>query len=373
MKNNVIVPFIDLKKQHNSIKDEIEKAIKAVFEGSSFSGGEFASNFEEEFAAFCNCRFAIGVGSGTDAIWLSLLALGVTKGDEVITVPNTFIATAEAISFCGAKPVFVDVDEKTLTMNPQLIEPAITDKTKAIIPVHLHGQPADMYNILSVAKKHGLFVIEDACQAHGAIYKNQPVGSMGHTGCFSFYPGKNIGACGEAGIVVTNMEKVDYDIRILHDHGQTDKNNHSIIGWNSRMDGLQGAILSVKLKYLPAWNETRRHRAELYNTYLSHVSGITIPQIADYAKSVCHIYAIQSQKRDALLNDLFENGIQCGIHYPVPIHLQKAYRHLNLGEGSYPVAEKCANKLLSLPIFPEINPSQIEHVAHRIKLSLHSY
>ncbi len=258
------VPFLDLKAQYQSIKEEIGKSIQKVLDSCAFSGGPFVEKFEEEFAQYCRCKYAVGVGSGTDALWLTLLALGIGPGDEVITVPNTFIATVEAISFCGAKPVFVDVDEKTYTMNPVFLGNVITSNTKAIIPVHLFGQMANMDPIIEIARRHGLYVIEDACQAHGAEYKGKRVGSVVDAGCFSFYPGKNLGAYGEAGAVVTNNKEIEEKIRILRDHGQPKKYHHDVLGFNPRMDGIQGALLSVKLKYLEEWNNSRRIKATLY-------------------------------------------------------------------------------------------------------------
>ncbi len=261
------VPFLDLKAQYKTIREEISIAIQKVLDSCAFAGGPFVEEFENEFAKFCGCKYAIGVGSGTEALWLTMIALGIGEGDEVITVPNTFIATVEAISFCGAKPIFVDINKNYYTMNPALLEQAITPKTKAIIPVHLFGQVADMDPIMDVAKKHGLFVIEDTCQAHGAEYMGKKTGSIGDTGCFSFYPGKNLGAYGEAGAVVTNNMELNEKIRMLRDHGQSKKYYHDIVGWNARMDGIQGAILSVKLKHLSKWNEARRTNAKLYNEH----------------------------------------------------------------------------------------------------------
>ena len=370
------VPFVDLKAQYESIKDEMNVAIQQVLDSSSFVGGPFVEKFEREFAAFCGCKVAVGVGSGTEALWLSLLALGIGPGDEVITVPNTFIATAEAISFCGAKPIFVDIEEETYTMDPQKLDDflkirnsqsAIRNSVKAIIPVHLFGQMADMDPIMEIAKAHNLFVIEDACQAHGAEYKGKRAGSIGDAGCFSFYPGKNLGAYGEAGAVVTNDDSIAEKIKILRDHGQPQKYHHDVIGWNARMDGFQGAILSIKLKHLPSWNEARRKNARLYDERLADVEGILIPQEAKYAKHVYHIYAIRAQKRDELIPFLAQRDIACGIHYPIPIHLQKAYRYLGSQKGSFPVSERCARELVSLPMFPELTDEQIEHVGTEIK------
>ena len=364
------VPYLDLKAQYAAIKDEIHAAIGEVMEKTAFAGGPFVAGFEQEFARFCNCKHAMGVGNGTDALWLSLLALGIGPGDEVITVPNTFIATAAAVTYCGAKPVFVDVEEKTYNMDPSLLEAAITPRTKAIIPVHLFGQTADMDPILAIAKAHGLLVVEDACQAHGAEYKGRKAGSMGATGCFSFYPGKNLGAYGEGGAVVTNDDAIAEKIRMFRDQGQSKKYYHSVIGWNARLDGIQGAVLSVKLKYLAGWNEARREHAREYTRLLSSVDGVIEPREADYAKHIYHIYAIRTGQRDRLMTALAEQGISCGIHYPVPIHLQEAYRCLGLARGSFPVAEKCAEEFLSLPMFPELTTGQIAYVVDKLKLSL---
>jgi len=361
------VPFLDLKAQYKGIKDEIHTAINEVIENTAFAGGPFVAKFEQEFAKFCNSKHAIGVGNGTDALWLSLIALEIGQGDEVITVPNTFIATAEAISLAGATPVFVDVEDKTSNMNPALIEAAITQKTKAIMPVHLFGQTADMDPILAVAKKHGLYVVEDACQAHGAEYKGKKAGSMGNTGCFSFYPGKNLGAYGEGGAVLTNDDTLSAKMRMFRDHGQAKKYYHAIIGWNARLDGIQGAVLSVKLKYLPTWNDSRRKHGQEYTKQLSSVKQIIVPQEADYAKHIYHIYAIRVKDRDKLMAYLGGKGISCGIHYPVPVHLQEAYSFLKKGEDSYPVAEKCASQYLSLPMFAELTDEQVAYVVEQIK------
>jgi dTDP-4-amino-4,6-dideoxygalactose transaminase len=364
------IPFLDLKAQYAAIKNEIQAALTEVIENTAFAGGPYVAGFEKEFAKFCGCKHAIGVGNGTDALWLSLLALGIGPGDEVITVPNTFIATAEAVTYCGAKPVFVDVEEETFNMNPALLEAAITPRTKAIIPVHLFGQTADMDPILAIAGTHGLPVVEDACQAHGAEYKGRNAGTMGNTGCFSFYPGKNLGAYGEAGAVVTNDDALAETIRMFRDHGQSKKYYHGVIGWNARMDGIQGAILNVKLKYLAIWNESRRANAREYTRCLSPLAGVRLPREADYAKHIYHIFAIRTQQRDRLMARLAEKGISCGIHYPVPIHLQDAYRFLGLKAGSFPVAEKCADELLSLPMFPELTTEQIGYVANTLALVL---
>ncbi len=363
------VPFLDLKIQYESIKEEVSIAVNEVMKNTAFAGGPFVERFEREFAAYCSSDFAAGVGSGTEALWLALLALEVGPGDEVITAPNTFIATAEAISFCGARPVFVDVDEATYNLDPNLIEAAITNRTKAIIPVHLFGQMADMDPIMAIARKHGLFVVEDAAQAHGAEYKGKKAGSIGDVGCFSFYPGKNLGAYGEAGAVVTSDPEIDRRVRMLRDHGQAKKYDHALIGWNSRMDGFQGAILSVKLKHLPGWNEQRRDNTKRYDNLLSGFDGVIVPEVGVHNTHVYHLYAVRVKNRDFLIKALAEKEIYCGIHYPVPVHLQEAYAFLKLQRGTFPVAEKCAEEFISLPMFPELMREQIEFVAGEMSLA----
>ncbi len=361
------VPFLDLKAQVGPIRAEINAAIGEVIDNTAFAGGPFVERFEKEFAAFCGSKCAVGVGNGTDAIWLALLALGIGEADEVITVPSTFVATAEAISFTGADPVFVDIDPDTCNMDPSKLEEAITPRTRAIIPVHLFGQPADMDPILAIAKKHGLPVLEDACQAHGALYKNRKAGSMGIAGCFSFYPGKNLGAFGEAGAVVTDDEELAKKIKVLRDHGQPQKYHHDVIGWNGRMDGIQGAVLSVKLKHLAKWNEARRSHAKKYDALLKGISAVRIPVEKDYARHVYHIYALRDPKRNALMSFLGEKGVATGIHYPVPLHMTKAYEYMNLKQGSFPVAELAASEFVSLPMFPELTDDQISYVCECIK------
>jgi dTDP-4-amino-4,6-dideoxygalactose transaminase len=358
------IKFVDLGRQYEGIKEEVNQAISKVMENTSFILGDDVSLFEKNFAEFCGSKFCIGVDSGTSALHLALRALGVKQGDEVITVPNTFIATALAISFSGAKPVFVDVDEKTYNMNPALIEKAITPNTKAIMPVHLYGQACDMDPIREIAEKHGLSIVEDACQAHGAEYKSKkvPVTSIG---CFSFYPGKNLGAYGDAGAVVTNDEEITEKINMLRNYGQKVKYEHLMQGFNNRLDSIQAAVLNVKLKFIEQWNNARREHAKLYNELLSGV--VETPYEADYAKHIYHIYHVRSKERDELQKHLTEKGIGNVIHYPTPIHLQKAYSSLGLGKGSFPVAEKSANELLSLPMFPELKDEEIEYVGKCIK------
>lgn len=361
------VPFLDLEAQHAPLRNEFTRAIGEVIDSSAFAGGPFVEKFEEAFASYCGCRYAIGVGSGTEALWLALLACGIGPGDEVITVPNTFMATAEAITYCGARPVFVDVDEQTYTMDPAGLEGVLSPRTKAIIPVHLFGQTADMDPILEFARQHHLLVIEDAAQAHGAKYKGRKAGTMGSIGCFSFYPGKNLGAFGEAGAVVTESTELQEKIRVLRDHGQIRKYRHTMIGWNCRMDGIQAAILSVKLRHLDRGNTLRRRHALEYNQVFEGVEEMVRPFAAADAEHVYHIYAIRVGDRDEVMWRLQQKGIQCGVHYPVPIHLQKAYQSLGYEAGSFPVSEQTALEFISLPMFPELTSPQIGMVALAIK------
>jgi len=382
------VPFLDLKAQYESIKDEINEAIEKVIDSCAFAGGPFVEEFETNFAEFCQVKHCIGVGSGTEALWMALLALGVGDGDEVVTVPNTFIATAEAISFCGATPVFVDIDEKTYTMDPrklkeffeqkckfnkstnQLINKSTHRPVRAVIPVHLFGQTADMDPIVEIARTNKLFVIEDACQAHGAEYKGKRAGSVGDAGCFSFYPGKNLGAYGEAGAIVTNDSELSKKMAMFRDHGQSKKYYHSMIGWNARMDGIQGAVLNVKLRHLSDWNEARRKNAKRYDELLANIDGIISPVEAKYARHVYHVYAVRIQNRISLMDKLAEREIYCGIHYPVPVHIQEAYRQLEIKNGGCPVAERCAGEYVSLPMFPELTPEQQNFIRDKIQENL---
>jgi dTDP-4-amino-4,6-dideoxygalactose transaminase len=361
------VPFLDLKSHHEPLRDEIARAIQDVIDAAAFAGGPFVARFEADFAAYCDSPHAIGVGSGTEALWLTLLALGIGPGDDVITVPNTFMATAEAITYCGARPVFVDVDERTYTMDPAALKESVTWRTKAIVPVHLFGQPADIDPILEVAREHGLFVIEDACQAHGAEYRGRRVGTFGDAACFSFYPGKNLGAFGEAGAVVTNNSELQEKIRILRDHGQVQKYHHTMVGWNCRMDGIQAAVLRIKLLHLERGNQLRRSHAAHYDRALDSIEEVVTPAQPAHVRHVYHIYAIRVQDRDEVIRFLGEKDIGCGIHYPVPIHLQEAYRRLGYERGAFPVAERCATEFVSLPMFPELTLGQIEMVAEGVK------
>jgi dTDP-4-amino-4,6-dideoxygalactose transaminase len=361
------VPFLDLKSHHAPILGEINHAIQQVIECGAFAGGPFVAQFEEDFATYNECAHAIGVGSGTEALWLALLAAGVGSGDDVITVPSTFMATAEAITYCGARPVFVDVDELTYTMDPAALKNALTARTKAVIPVHLFGQPADMDPILEFARRHGLFVIEDACQAHGAEYRGRRAGTLGDAGCFSFYPGKNLGAFGEAGAVVTNNSELDEKIRILRDHGQVRKYYHTMVGWNCRMDGIQAAVLRTKLRYLERGNQLRRSHAAHYDQALAGIEEVITPATAAFARHVYHVYAIRVQERDEVIRFLGDKGIGCGVHYPVPVHLQEAYRGLGYGPEDFPIAERCAAEFISLPMFPELTSAQLASVVQAVR------
>lgn len=367
---NAQVPFLDLRAAHDPIRAELLSAIGGVIDANAFAGGSFVTKFEEDFAAFCRAKYAIGVGNGTDALWFALLGLGIGPGDEVITVPLTFIATAEAITFCGARPVFVDVDEPTYTMDPERLERAITPRTKAIIPVHLYGQTADMAPILEIAAQHGLPVLEDACQAHGAEYRGQRAGGIGTAGAFSFYPGKNLGALGEAGAVVTNSEDLAQEIRILRDHGQEKKYHHARVGWNGRMDGIQAAALRVKLRFLGQANEARRGHAYEYSRLLSGNEDIILPVSASGRLHAYHLYVVRVKQRDQVMELLKQRGVSCGVHYPIPLHLQPAYRALGYSAGTFPVAEKCAREVLSLPMYPQLTHEQIGFVARELQTAV---
>jgi dTDP-4-amino-4,6-dideoxygalactose transaminase len=364
------VPFLDLKAHHEPIRAEIMAAINDVVDANAFAGGPTVARFEEAFAAYCGTKFCVGVGNGTDSLWFSLLALGIGAGDEVITVPMTFMATAEAISVSGARPVFVDVDPHTYTMHVSAVEAAITPRTKAIMPVHLFGQCADLGPIHEIAKRHNLHVIEDAAQAPGSLYRGRKAGSIGHVGSFSFYPGKNLGAWGEAGAIVTDDPAVRDRVQMLRDHGQARKYHHDIIGWNGRMDGIQAAVLTVKLKYLDQGNARRRVVAARYGKLLGETAGVVLPTEAEYGQTNHHVYAVRVDHRDAVLKRMGEHGIGCSIHYPVPIHLQKAYAPLAHVRGDFPVSEACADSFLSLPMYPEMTDAQVEAVANALKASL---
>jgi dTDP-4-amino-4,6-dideoxygalactose transaminase len=361
------IPFLDLKAQFKQIEQDVVPAVTKAMQTGAFIGGPEVSGFEEEFAAFCDSAHCVGVGSGTDALRFALIAAGIGPGDEVITVPNTFIATTEAISQVGAQPVFVDIKADTCNMDPEKIEASITTKTRAVLPVHLYGQPVDMDAILQIADKNNLIVIEDACQAHGALYKGKKAGSMGIAGCFSFYPGKNLGAFGEAGAVVTQDEALAKKMRMIRDHGQEKKYYHLIEGYNGRLDAIQAAVLRIKLKQLPSWNKARQTFARIYDELLEGIKGLAIPTEAEFAKSVYHLYVIHVDQRDALQKYLSDKGVATGLHYPLPLHLQAAYKSLGYKSGAFPVAEDSASRLLSLPMFPEMTQEQIQYIADSVK------
>jgi len=356
-----MIPFVDLKAQYISIKDEINAALTQVLETTQFVLGSEVTAFEKEFADYCNADYGIAVNTGTSALHLALLAAGIGPGDEVITVPFTFVATVAAIYYTGATPVFVDIDPVSYTIDVTQIESAITERTKAILPVHLYGQPADMEPIIEIARRHNLTVIEDAAQAHRAEYKGQRVGSIGDLGCFSFYPGKNLGAYGEGGMVVTNNPEYARTIQMLRDWGQEQRYHHVLKGYNYRMEGMQGAILRVKLRYLDSWTEARRANAALYDELLANL-GVKTPTVMPYSHHVYHIYALRSHKRDWLQQMLNEQGIQTGIHYPIPVHLQPAYSDLGYKLGDFPHSELAAKEVFSLPMYAELKASQIETV-----------
>ena len=362
------IPFTDLKFLHNEIKKDLQVVFDRVLRDSTFVLGPEVHRFEEEFAAYVGTAHCVAVNTGTAAIHLALASLGIGPGDEVITVPHTFIATAEAITAVGARPVFIDIDPVSYTMDPRFIEEAITSKTRAIIPVDLYGQVADMDSILEIANHYRIPVIEDACQAHGAEYKSRKAGSFGLAGCFSFYPGKNLGACGEGGAVTTDDADFAQRIRMWRDHGSLKRYEHVFPGLNMRMEGLQGGILSVKLKHLDRWNSLRREAASAYDNALIG-SEIETPLEMPHCRHVYHLYVIQSDHRDALRQQLANASIESGLHYPIPLHLQEAYRLLGYKEGDFPVTEKIRNRILSLPIYPGICTQAIERVASELRES----
>ncbi|RYH50947.1 MAG: DegT/DnrJ/EryC1/StrS family aminotransferase [Alcaligenaceae bacterium] len=361
-----MVPFLDLKAQYRQIKPEVDAAVLRAIESTQYVLGPEVTSFEQRFAAYCSVDHCLAVNSGTSALHLALLAAGVGPGDEVITVSMTFVATTAAVLYSGATPVFVDVDPVTWTMDPALIEAAITPRTKAILPVHLHGLMADMDPIIEIARRHGLVVIEDAAQAHGAEYKGRRAGSIGDFGCFSFYPGKNLGAYGEGGAVVTNKPELARQVALLRDWGQEAKYNHVVAGYNYRMDGVQGAVLNVKMNYIEAWTEGRRAAAADYDRQLAKLS-IVGPQPPSYSRHVYHVYALCLPRRDETLRVLQEAGIGVGIHYPVPVHMQKAYAGLGYGAGDFPVTESLAAQFLSLPIYAELLPEQVANVVSQLE------
>ena len=361
------VPLVDLKAQYQSIKPEIDAAIQRVVDNTSFIMGREVADFEQAFAEYCGVKHAIGVSSGTGALFLTLLAYGIGPGDEVITTPFTFFATGEAISQVGARPVFVDIDPNTYNIDPAQIEAAITPYTKAIMPVHLYGQPANMDAIMEIAARHNLPVIEDAAQAHGSLYKGRRAGSLGHAACFSFYPSKNLGCYGDGGAVVTNDDEVARRVRLLRDHGRISKYEHITLGYGHRLDGIQAAILGAKLPHLDDWNEGRRQRAARYETLLADSDVITPHHLPETTPVYhCYVVRIPGRDRDKVVEHMKEAGVGVGVHYPIPLHLQPAYRFLELGPGSFPVSEQMANEVLTLPIYAEMTDEQQDYVVEKL-------
>jgi len=385
------IPFLDLVSPHGELKDELTTVFAHALETAGFIGGPMLDDFEKNFAKFCDAQYCVGVGSGTDALRFALMAAGVQQGDVVVTVPNTFIATTEAISQCGATPEFIDVDARTYNLDPELLRNYLQNACSmdsatgkllskrlgrpvtAVVPVHLYGQTADMDPILELAERFGLKLVEDACQAHGAEYFSRrhnrwfKAGSMGCAAAFSFYPGKNLGACGEAGAVTTNDEEIARRIRTIRDHGQAKKYYHDMEGYNGRLDAIQAGILRVKLRHLAVWNEKRRECAASYQELLGAATDVLKPPFEpSWAKSVYHLYVIQVQKRDQLIKRLGDAGIGSGIHYPIPLHLQKAYQNLGYHAGDFPVTEMAAERIVSLPMFPGLNRVQQQRVAQNV-------
>ncbi|HEX8145374.1 MAG TPA: DegT/DnrJ/EryC1/StrS family aminotransferase [Pyrinomonadaceae bacterium] len=365
-----MVPFVDLQAQYKEIKEEVDAALGRVIESAAFVLGREVEAFEAAFAEYVGARFCVGVSNGTAAIQLALTACGVGAGDEVIVPANTFFATAEAVSTAGATPVFVDADPLSYTIDATKIERAVTERTRAVIPVHLYGQAADLAPIFEIAERRNLIVIEDAAQAHGGLYLGRRVGALARAGCFSFYPGKNLGAYGEGGAVTTNDAEVARMVRLLRDHGSERKYHHELIGYNFRLEAIQGAVLGVKLKHLDRWNELRREHAARYRELLRGASLLTLPREMEYARHVYHLYVIQTEERDALRQSLSEAGVQTGIHYPVPVHLQPAYASLGYGRGAFPETERQAARILSLPMYPELTDLQLKRVADSIQQSV---
>lgn len=360
-----MIKFVDLQKEYQQIATEVRQAVERVLESGWFIHGNELTCFEEQFANYLGSKHAVGVNSGSDALFLALKAKGIGKSDEVITVSHTFISTVDAIARNGATPVLVDIDPNTFCIDVSRIEAAITKRTKAIIPVHLYGHPADMDPIMELAKKHGLFVIEDAAQAHGAEYRGSKVGTIGDVGCFSFYPAKNLGACGDAGMIVTNDDQLAEKLRMAGDYGRNGKYEHEFVGINSRMDEIQAAILSVKLRHLDEWTRVRRSIAGLYQEALANVS-LTLPVEMPYAKHVYHLYVIKVDDRDGLRERLLEKGIPAQIHYPIPVHRQKAYAGV-FGDISLPVTQQVSQQVLSLPIHPRLDEGQVQMIAKTVK------
>jgi len=361
------VPFLDLQTAHRALADEILTALRGSLDAAAFVGGPEVAGFEKDFAAYLGAEHAVGVSSGTDALRLAYLALDVHPGDEVITVPNTFMATTEALTQAGAVVRFVDVDRRTSNMDVARLEAAVGPRSVGIVPVHLYGQPADLDAILAVGRRHGLWVIDDAAQAQGSRYKGRLVGTAGAATAFSFYPGKNLGACGEAGAVTTGDAKVAERVRVLREHGQASKYYHDVEGYNARLDAWQAAVLRIKLRRLDAWNRSRRRAAAWYREALADVDAVTLPDEPEWAEGNFHLYVIHCDHRDALRDHLTAAGIGTGLHYPLPLHRQRAYAHLGLREGAFPVSEDLARRLLSLPMYPDLTQDDVGYVAEAIR------
>lgn len=361
------VQFVDLAAQYATLQPTVDQAMQRVLNKADFILGKDVEVFEQEFANYCQTGYAVGIDNGTSALELALRAYDIGPGDEVITVANTFVATVLAISFTGATPVLVDIDPITYQMDPVQVLDAITARTKAIMPVHLYGHPVDMDPILAIARRRGLIVIEDACQAHGAHYKGKRAGSLGHAAAFSFYPGKNLGAYGDGGMVVTSDATIDAKVRMLRNYGSREKYHHLIKGFNRRLDTLQAAVLRVKLPRLDGWNAARRHHANRYNELLAGLQGITTPGEAAHAESVYHLYVIRTSDRAGLQAQLNSKQISSGIHYPVPIHLQPAYADLGYKKGDFPITERYASEILSLPMYAELPDDAVDYVADAIR------
>ena len=364
-----MIPLVDLKTQYHNLKSDIDAAIAHVLENAQFALGPAVEAFERDFSAYCGATQAVAVNSGTSALHLALLAVGVRPGDEVITVPFTFVATVAAIEYAGARPVFVDIDPEYHTMDPAALERAITPRTRAVVPVHLFGQPADMAPIVDIARRHKLAVIEDACQAHGAVDRDRRAGSIGDVGCFSFYPGKNLGAYGEGGAAVTDHKPYAEKMRLLRSWGEKTRYEHSIRGFNYRMDGIQGAVLGVKLRHLERWTEARRRLAANYGRLLGG-TVVRTPTERPNVRHVYHLYVVRLGQRDTWRAHLLQRGIQAGMHYPIPVHLQPGYRDLGYAVGDFPVAETLAGEVLSLPLFPEMTDAQQEEVCDVLRAGL---
>ncbi len=360
--NNGAVPYLDLAAQMRPLRKEIDAAIARTLDNCSFCLGPDVAQFEKDFARFCGAEHCVAFNSGTSALHIAMLLLNIGRDDEVITTPSSFVATSWAISYVGARPVYVDVDDATFNLDPKLVERAITPRTKAVLPVHLYGQSADLEPLLEICGRHKLPLVEDAAQAHGATYQGKVIGTFGAMSCFSFYPGKNLGAYGEGGALVTNNAAYAARARALREHGSTKRYYHDEIGFNYRMEGIQGAVLGIKLKHLDSWTEGRRRVARRYAELLAD-TPLQLPKEAAYGQSAWHLYVVRHPDRDALKKRLEENHIGCALHYPLPLHLQKAYAHLGYKEGDFPVAEKAARQCLSLPIFPELTEAQIQRVS----------